>query len=189
MKNIVFFLEEPSAKDLLEGLLPRILPSKMDVRFVVFEGKQDLEKQIVRKLKAWLDPDALFVILRDQDAAPCIQVKRRLAELASSAGRKDALVRVACHELESWVLGDLEAISAAFEKPQLKRQQNKAKYRNPDKISNPVTALRRLIPDYQKRSGARCVGPLLNPERNQSHSFRVFCAGVQRLVGDTLLFS
>jgi hypothetical protein len=182
MNNLVFFLEELSAKDLLQGLLPHILPSEINVKFVVFEGKQDLEKQIARKLKAWLDPDAVFVILRDQDAAPCTEVKQRLVDLSRQARRDNVLVRVACHELESWVLGDWEAIAEAFDRPKLIRQQNKAKYRDPDQMSNPVAELRRFIPDYQKRSGARLVGPLLRPERNYSPSFRVFCSGVRRLV-------
>jgi hypothetical protein len=66
----------------------------------------------------------------------------------------------------------------------MKSLWKKSKYRNPDKLSNPVRELRRFVPDYQKRSGARRIGPLLEPKRNQSHSFKVFCAGVQNLVGE-----
>ncbi len=83
------------------------------------------------------------------------------------------------------MLGDLEAVATAFDKPQVKKQQNKAEYRNPDHISSPVTELRRFVPDYQKRSGARRVGALLKPDRNQSHNFRVFCSGILRLVSGT----
>lgn len=43
--NLVCLLEEPSAKDLLLGLLPKLLPSSVDVHYLVFEGKQDLERQ------------------------------------------------------------------------------------------------------------------------------------------------
>ncbi len=46
MKSLVFFLEEPSARAMLEGLLPRLLPDGWLVRYIVFEGKQDLEKQL-----------------------------------------------------------------------------------------------------------------------------------------------
>lgn len=39
MKEWVFFLEELSARAMLEGLLPRIVPQSVDVRYIVFEGK------------------------------------------------------------------------------------------------------------------------------------------------------
>ena len=53
MSEIVFFLEERSAQALLEGLLPRLLPGVHAVRYLVFEGKQDLEKQLARKLRGY----------------------------------------------------------------------------------------------------------------------------------------
>lgn len=77
MKHLVFLLEEPSARDLLQGLLPRIVPESVHVQYLVFEGKQDLEKQLVAKMKRWLLPESAFVVLRDQDAADCHEVKRR----------------------------------------------------------------------------------------------------------------
>ena len=182
MRSLVFLLEEPSAKDLLQGLLPRLLPPELPVKYLVFEGKQDLENQLVRKLRTWLDPEASFVVLRDQDSAPCEMVKQRLLNLVKQSGRTNVLVRVACRELESWVVGDWEAISQAFEKPKLKSQGNKAKFRDPDQLYKPVEEIRRFIPDYQKRAGARAMGLLLRADRNRSRSFRVFCKGVTRLV-------
>ena len=44
MKNLVCFLEEPSAKEMLEGVLPRLLPADVKFTYIVFEGKQDLKK-------------------------------------------------------------------------------------------------------------------------------------------------
>ena len=68
MKSIVFFLEEESAKVFLTGLLPRFLPNEWHTQYVVFEGKQDLEKQLVRRLRLWRMPNSLFFVLRDQDS-------------------------------------------------------------------------------------------------------------------------
>ncbi len=65
MITLVFFLEEPSAKEMLNGILPMILPENIVPRFVIFEGKQDLEKQLVRKLRLWNMPNSRFFILRD----------------------------------------------------------------------------------------------------------------------------
>ncbi len=64
MKTSVFFLEEPSAREMLAGILPRILPSDMLIRYGVFQGKQDLEKNLKSKLQAWLLPDSIFVVMR-----------------------------------------------------------------------------------------------------------------------------
>ena len=182
MKNLVFLLEEPSAKDLLEGLLPRLLPEGLTIHYLVFEGKQDLEKQVVRKLRGWLRPDSAFVILRDQDAGDCKVVKRTLLDLVAQSGREPALVRVACKDLESWVVGDWDAVATAFNRPQLSAQSSKALYRDPDQLVRPFGELRKFLPDYQKRDGARRMGRLLDPSRNRSPSFKAFCKGVQRLV-------
>jgi len=53
MNELVFFLEEESAKALLEQIFPHLMPSGGQVhpRFIVFEGKQDLEKQLPNKLR------------------------------------------------------------------------------------------------------------------------------------------
>ena len=68
MRRIVFLLEERSMKVLLDGLLPRLFP---DVAFlcVPHEGKQDLEKSLPRKLRAWREPGVRFVVLRTMTAA------------------------------------------------------------------------------------------------------------------------
>ncbi|MFC3564278.1 AAA family ATPase [Xanthomonas dyei] len=46
MRELVFLLEEPSARAMLESLLPRILSDDIKYRLIAFEGKQDLEKTI-----------------------------------------------------------------------------------------------------------------------------------------------
>ncbi len=61
MKTFVFFLEEPSAKEMLVGLLPRLLPPLAKVQYLVFSGKQDLEKNLVRKIRGWQMPESVFV--------------------------------------------------------------------------------------------------------------------------------
>jgi hypothetical protein len=182
LRHLVFLLEEPSARDLLEGLLPRLLPPEILVYYLVFEGKQDLERQLVRKLRGWCRPDPAFVVLRDQDAAECRVVKDRLLALVTESNRQPTLVRVACKELESWVVGDWEAVGRAFNRSSLAAQSQKEPYRDPDQLVRPVEALRKFIPDYQKRDGARRLGLLLDPTRNQSRSFQAFCSGIKKLI-------
>lgn len=184
MITLVLLLEEPSAKDLLEGLLPRLLPAGVLFKYLVFEGKQDLENQLARKIRGWRLPDSRFVILRDQDAANCADVKGRLRGRLIGTGCDDVLIRVACREIEAWLLGDWKAVAAAFDKPPLANQARKAIYRDPDILAHPVEELRKFIPEYQKRDGARRIGTLLDldPSHNSSKSFQVFCAGIRKLV-------
>lgn len=184
MKTIVFFLEEPSAKEMLKGLLPRLLPDEIKRRYVVFQGKQDMEKQLEKRLRGWQLPDSVFVVLRDQDSGDCHDVKERLVELCRRAGRDQALVRVACRELESFYLGDLAAVEKGLEVRGLSAKQNKRKYRAPDGMSNPSIELSKLTGHlYQKVSGSRSIGPHLSLNNNRSRSFHVLLSGIRKLVG------
>lgn len=156
----MIFLEEPSAREMLKGLLPRLLlPEGPIPRYVVFEGKQDLEKGLPGKLRGWKAPDTLFVVLRDKDNGDCLRIKNRLAEICRDAGKPNALIRIACHELESWYLGDLAAIEQGLGIHGLSRHQMKEKYRDPDRLANPVQELQRLTGNrYRKVSGSRDLG-------------------------------
>lgn len=190
MKKIVFLLEEPSMKEFLDNLLPDLLTSlgidnsKFSFKTVPHEGKQDLEKSIPRKLRAWREPGVRFIVIRDQDGADCIRLKEKLYQLCVDAGRDDSIIRIACNELESWLLGDLVAVAAAYNRPEIARLQTKAKYREPDKLTNAAQELKRLISGYQKLGGARLIASHINYQRNHSNSFRVLIEGVVRAIGD-----
>ena len=164
MSEIVFFLEEKSAKVMLEGFLPKILPTALVPRFIVFGGKQDLEKQMVNRMRGYLVPDARFVVLRDEDSDDCQAVKPRLIEACRKAGKTDSLVRIACHELESWYLADLAAVERGLEVSNLARLQEKNPYRAPDALPCPSKHLARIAPTYRKISGSRAIGPYLDPK-------------------------
>ena len=47
--KIVFLLEEKSTKELLDNLLPRILPEGTDFQTIPHEGKADLRKSLQNK--------------------------------------------------------------------------------------------------------------------------------------------
>lgn len=181
MSRIVFLLEEDSMKVLLEGLLPRLFPN-LPFLCVAHEGKTDLERSIPRKLRAWQEPGAHFVIVCDKDGGDCVALKQQLVQLCESAGRPDTLVRIACHELEAWYLGDLDALAQVFGDDSLSRLKGKARYRDPDAIPRPSGEVERLVPEFQKVSGARLMANALTREGNRSHSFRVLLEGIDRLV-------
>ena len=182
MSEVVFLLEELSARAMLEGLLPKLLPDTIRCRYIVFEGKQDLEKQLVKRMRGYRVPDARFVVLRDKDSEDCRQVKKRLVGKCTEAHQPASLVRVACHELESWYLGDLAAVEVGLGVTGLVRHQDKTPYDRPDDLAAPARKLHSIAPTYQKVGGSRAIGPHLNPGNNRSHSFRVFVAGIQKLV-------
>jgi hypothetical protein len=183
MKTIVFFLEEPSAREMLAGVLPRILPENIQIRYIVFQGKQDLEKNLKKKLRGWRMPDSVFIVMRDQDSGDCKAIKAKLTDLCREAGREGVLVRVACRELESFYLGDLAAVEQGLGLKGVKMQQQVKKYRDPDALGNPAEELFRLTSNrYDKVSGSRAIGPCLNLEANLSKSFNVLLLGIRKLV-------
>ena len=180
MKQLVFLLEERSMKILLEGLLPRLMP---EIPFICIphEGKKDLEKSIPRKLKAWRDPETLFVIIQDNDGGDCQLLKARLMSMSRGTNRADVLVRIACQELEAWYFGEPAAMAKAFGNDQLKEIGHKAQYRDPDSIQKPSKELAQLIPEFQKISGARGMAAHLTRNGNSSRSFQVTMEGLERL--------
>jgi len=182
MKSLVFLLKEPSAKDALVGFLTHILPDGVDVIYLIFEGKQDLERRMSRFLREWGRPNTRFIVMRDQDNGDCKLIKAGLLLPCEEAGRKnETMVRIACRELEAWFVGDWAAVAKAFDNPKLSKLQKKSIYRDePDRLSNPVEELRKHIPHYQKRDGARRIGSYLRQEGNRSLSFQVFVDAVRR---------
>lgn len=168
-------------RTLLDGLLPRIFPG-ISFLCVPHEGKQDLEQSIPRKLRAWREPGVCFVVLRDNDGGDCKSLKQRLRNLCLEGHREDALVRIACQELEAWYIGDPDALAEVFEDDRLRRIGSKARFRDPDTVARPADELARLIPKYQKVSGARAMAKHLSRERNRSRSVQSLIEGVERLL-------
>uniref|UniRef100_E6QK57 DUF4276 domain-containing protein n=1 Tax=mine drainage metagenome TaxID=410659 RepID=E6QK57_9ZZZZ len=190
MNELVFLLEEESARVMLQSLLPRILDPGITTRFIVFEGKQDLEKNLARKIRGYRNTRARFLILRDQDSNPnCQAVKQTLQALCSNAGRAaQCLVRIACRELETFYLADLAAVDQAMGTTNLRGQQEKEKFRALDRLSSPSRELASLTnKKYQKVSGSRAIGAFLNPENPSSPSFWNLIAGIRRLERDMLV--
>ena len=184
MTELVFFLEEPSAQAMLEGLLPRLLPEDVVFRCIPFEGKQDLERQLVRRLRGYRNPDARFVVIRDQDSNPdCTVVKAQIVNLCKEAGKPDALVRIACRELESFYLADLAAVERGIGIVGIARLQAKVKYRSPDYLGSPSKELSTLTRGrYQKVGGSRAIGAHLDLNNQRSDSFKNLVSGIRRLI-------
>jgi len=189
MRELVFLLEESSSKAMLETLLPRMLDKSITVRCVPFEGKQDLEKQLTRRIRAYQNQRARFIVLRDQDSHPdCTAVKQLLLDLCQASGKAEkCLVRIACRELEAFYLADLLAVERGLALKGLAVQQQGRKFRSPDTLGSPSAELKTLTKrGYEKVAGSRAIGQYLDLENRRSPSFRHLIAAIRRMEGELL---
>lgn len=189
MKELVFLVEGEAEKHLLAALLPRLLPDGIGHRVIPFEGKQDMEKRMGLRIRSYQNPNARFIVLRDQDShADCVALKQSLQARCQGTGREaHCLVRIACTELETFYLADLAAVAQALEMPGLVKHQENRKFRSPDQLGSPSQELKALTKNrYEKRAGSRAIGQHLALENNRSPSFRHFVAGIRRLSTELL---
>jgi hypothetical protein len=183
--DLIFLLEELSTKIVLDELLPKILPEAITYQCISHQGKQDLAKSIPVKIKAFRDnPNTKFIIVHDQDSNDCKQLKSELLQLYKNAGSPNVLIRIVCHELESWYLGDLAAVEKAYRlKPSsLSKRQNQKKFRDPDQIGSPKDELKQIVPEYYPGTHSKAIAPHLSLTENRSRSFQVFLNGVQTVL-------
>ena len=180
--NLVFMLEEESAKHLLKELLPGILPECIKYQLISHQGKSDLQDSIPIKLKAWLTPNTFFIILHDlDDHSDCKVLKQDLQNLC--AGTMHApLIRIVCKELEAWYCGDLDAVEKAFPRFKADQYKWKAKFRDPDAIVRPSKHLEKIVKGFSKGKAARTVPQYMDIGNNTSGSFNHTITGIQNLV-------
>jgi hypothetical protein len=180
--QLVCFTEEPSAKTMLEIILPKLIPS-IETTVINFEGKQDLEKNIENKLRLWQTPDTVFLVTRDQDSGDCQVIKERLLQKVINSGKENvSLIRIACHELESFYLGDLLAVERGMNIANLSKKQKKKKFRTPDTIVGAKEELQKIAKTYQSVSGSRNISKYLKLDgNNKSTSFNFLISGIKKL--------
>ena len=205
--HVEFFLEEPSTRETLKAILPKILSNNVTFDFLVFEGKDDLLNNLSARLMGyrWIPDDWRIVVLIDEDRKDCHELKANLEKAAHKAGfvtksnaapDEDFQVvnRIVIEELEAWFFGDIEALHAAY--PKISRHLNtKAKYQNPDAIRGGTSeALENLLIQKKyyraripKPTVAQNIAQYMEPNRNRSKSFQVFLKGLKACVGEDLL--
>jgi len=187
--NIIFLLEERSMRIVLEEILPKLIPDDITYICITHQSKQDLAKSIPKKIKAFqLSPSTEFVIVHDQDSHDCKKLKTELLEICQTVGKPDVMIRIICHELESWFLGDLAAVEKAYNlKPdRLSRKQNQNKFRDPDRLNSAKEELKKLLLPEQKvyypGTHSKEIAPNLSLTDNKSRSFKIFCEGIQKIL-------
>ena len=178
---IVVFIEEPSMEEYLEIIISELWPNSihgLDWLVLSFQGKRDLEQSIPKKMKGWNYGNPNFIILRDNDGGDCFAIKQKLCALAEQSD-KPFRVRIVCQQLESWLLGDLQAIRQAYPQASIK---DKAKFREPDRLTNASQELENLINVRAKIDRAKNIGRYFDLDANRSRSFHLFIETVRHLI-------
>jgi len=75
-----------------------------------------------------------------------------------------------------------EALAEAFGNAGLRGIGDKARYRDPDAIVKPSKEIVKLIPEFQKISGARRMTAFLSRKGNRSRSYQVLMEGIERIL-------
>ena len=199
-------VEEPSMRETIETLLPRLVQrSDVEHRVIDHGSKHALLDAVPNRLRGyanWPEPALRVLILVDRDDDECVALKLRLEQAAVSAGLSTktnsdtggqftVVNRVVIEELESWFLGDVPAIVAAYPgvSPTLGAT---AKFRNPDAVAGGTwEALFRVLKQAGYYTGlermpkmevARRIAPLMNASHNRSASFEAFRTGLAALL-------
>lgn len=170
---IVVLTEEPSMSVALRSLFATQWPDRVrgvDWHIISFRGKADLERRMIEKMRSWNYGSPHFVILRDNDGADCRALKEKI-RFDAEKGKKPHHVRIVCQELESWFIGDPDAVTLAY--PGCHFQASAAKYRNPDRLNNASQELTNIIDERGKVGRAERIAPYMQPGRNRSGSFRL----------------
>ena len=191
MDRLEFLVEEQSIAEVLKVILPKILPHKwiLNENFFVrpHQGKSDLKKSIPQKFKAFSDlPFSTgIVVVQDQDANDCKKLKEELTKICNQNNTKPCpyRVRIVCHELESWYLGDANALEAVFpHKFKARNYKNKELCNRPDNIVTPKSRLKKIVGDYSQIETARKIASQMDININKSESFNQFKSGVLALI-------
>ena len=178
---IVFLTEEESMKQYLEVLIPKLWPGStegMDWIVLSFQGKSDLEQSVPKKMASWSYGNPHFIILRDNDGGNCFTIKQKLWTIAKPF-QKPFHVRIVCQQLESWLLGDLGAVKLAYPGVTVRK---KAKFREPDKLTNASQELEKLVHERAKILRAKKIGEHSDFEENTSRSFNVLVKTLRQLI-------
>ena len=169
----------------LQGLLGQWeTPHDIKIHFRDADGYPDVVSLAASTVATWRKPHTRFLVLCDQDNADCKERKQRIIERIAVARRGAVDVRIVCRQLETWYLGDLDALVAA--RPKLAAFARSSSVRGqPDLIVSPAKLIENELAEgrLRKRALARDVGLHARTHANRSHSFNVFVDKLREILG------
>jgi len=202
MMRIEILVEEPSAEEALRHLLPKIVSDRSRIKIINMGSKHKLLSALPARLRAYRQridkgEQLRLVVLVDRDNEDCIHLKHKLERMAHEAGlhtktAPDAhgsftvLNRIVVEELESWFIGDPQALRKAF--PSLSAINVKTRpFSNPDNGGS-WENLHRFMKKhglyrncFPKIDAAQKIAPHMDIRNNRSASFRKFVSGMQEI--------
>ncbi|GBD95668.1 MAG TPA: DUF4276 family protein [Nitrospirae bacterium] len=210
-------VEDVSGKIALESILKKILgPNGQDHTYKIIpykgighipkdlRGTTDPQKRILldrlpRLLRGYgkslHDFPAAVVVVVDLDDKDCLVFKQEMLDILDDCNpQPTTLFRIAIEEGEAWLLGDRNAVTAAY--PRAKERVLNTYAQDSicgtwEKLADAVypggsQKLKQL--GWPHTGQAKCewaknIAPRLDVEANQSRSFQVFCNGIRNLAG------
>ncbi|MEH3147926.1 MAG: hypothetical protein PGN34_21870 [Methylobacterium frigidaeris] len=173
---VVVLVEEPSIRIVIDEIGRKLEASDL-IQVLEHEGKSDLEKSIPRKINGWRSQTpARFIISRDLDLADRQALRSHLLGLVPEHAVIRTKVRIIVPELESWYLGDPEALLAAsLITPAIAaRFPKQAKFRNLCTLNGAKTEFHRIVGHMGQIGAARRISPHLDLDRNTCRNFHAF---------------
>ena len=209
-------VEDRSGKEALEIIMEKILGANSpehswriisykgsgripkDLRGVTEPRKRILLDQLPSRLRGYgksLDSSSSVLVVVDLDARDCMAFKRELLDVLDACyPRPCTLFRIAIEEGEAWLLGDLDAVRAAY--PNAK--DSVLNGYEQDSICgtwevladavHPGGAARLKATGYPELGRVKCewareIALHMDMDKNRSKSFQVFRDGVRNLAG------
>ena len=209
-------VEDQSGKEALEQILPKILGANHTLHSWQLRsyrglgripenlrGKTDPQKRILldrlpRILQGYgrsLPDTASVVVVVDLDRRDCMAFKQELLDVLNACNpRPTTLFRIAIEESEAWLLGDRQAVKAAYPKARdsvLNRYVQDSICDTWELLADaihPGGSARLKQEGYPVTGEAKCewacnIAPHMDVDQNESKSFQVFRDGVKRLAG------
>lgn len=160
--------------------------------------KRILLDQLPRLLRGYGKTPGIdvVVVVLDSDRRNCADFLAELNALAAGCSpAPTALFRIAIEEMEAWYFGDRQALTAAYPKAKievLQRYQQDSVCGTWELLADAIfpggsAAIKKAgwpLPGQVKHEWAEKIGPLLEPDRNQSPSFGKLREGLRRLVSE-----
>ena len=209
-------VEDRSGKEALEIIMEKILGANSsehswriisykgsgripkDLRGVTAPRKRILLDQLPSRLRGYgksLDSCSSVLVVVDLDARDCMAFKRELLNVLDACyPRPSTLFRIAIEEGEAWLLGDLDAVRAAYPNAKdsvLNGYEQDSICGTWEVLADAVHsggAARLKATGYPELGRVKCewareIALHMDMDKNRSKSFQVFRDGVRNLAG------